>query len=102
MGVLMIDVIVAGGGPTGVMLAAELRLHGVHALALEKDAEPARIERALGLHARSIEVMDQRGLLDRFLALGRQYPLRGSFAGITKPRPDRVDTAHPYLLGIPQ
>jgi 2-polyprenyl-6-methoxyphenol hydroxylase-like FAD-dependent oxidoreductase len=69
----MIDVIVAGGGPTGVMLASELRLHGVHALVLEKDAEPTRHARALGLHARSIEVMDQRGLLERFLELGRQY-----------------------------
>ncbi len=45
----MIDVIVAGGGPTGVMLASELRLHGVHALVLEKDAEPTRIVRGLGL-----------------------------------------------------
>jgi len=98
----MIDVIVAGGGPTGLMLASELRLHGVHALVLEKDAEPTRISRALGLHARSVEVMDQRGLLDRFLALGKQYPVGSFFAGITKPSPDRLDTAHPYVLGIPQ
>ena len=98
----MIDVIVAGGGPTGLMLASELRLHGVHALVLEKDAEPTRIVRALGLHARSIEIMDQRGLLERFLALGQQYPIGGSFAGISKPAPERLDTAHPYLLGIAQ
>ena len=98
----MIDVIVAGGGPTGLMLAGELRLHGVHALVLEKDVEPTRVVRALGLHARSIEVMDQRGLLERFLALGQQYPVDGFFAGIVKPAPDRLDTAHPYVLGIPQ
>ena len=98
----MIDVIVAGGGPTGVMLASELRLHGVHALVLEKDAEPTRIVRSLGLHARSIEVMDQRGLLERFLAVGQQYPVSGFFAGIGKPAPDRLDTAHPYVLAIPQ
>src|SRR6266540_7123030 len=102
MGVFMIDVIVAGGGPTGVMLASELRLHGVRALVLEKEAEPTRVVRALGLHARSIEVMDQRGLLERFLAHGQQYPLGGFFAGISKPSPDRLDTAHPYVLGIPQ
>jgi 2-polyprenyl-6-methoxyphenol hydroxylase-like FAD-dependent oxidoreductase len=84
------------------MLAAELRLHGVDALVLEKDAEPTRVVRALGLHARSVEVMDQRGLLDRFLALGKQYPIGGFFAGIGKPPPDRLDTAHPYVLGIPQ
>jgi rifampicin monooxygenase len=95
------DVIVVGGGPTGVMLAGELRLQGVRVLVLEKDAEPTRVVRALGLHARSIEVLDQRGLLDRFLALGQQYSV-GGFAGISKPAPDRLDTAHPYVLGIPQ
>jgi rifampicin monooxygenase len=102
MGGVMIDVIVAGGGPTGLMLASELRLHGVHVVVLEKEAEPTGYVRALGLHVRSIEVMDQRGLLERFLALGKPYPLGGSFAGITKPRPDRLDTAHGYILGIPQ
>jgi rifampicin monooxygenase len=98
----MIDVIVAGAGPTGVMLAAELRLHGVHVVVLDKEPEPTRVERSLGLHVRSIEVMDQRGLLDRFLAHGKQYALGGYFAGIAKPAPDRLDTAHPYILGIPQ
>ncbi|HEX2301921.1 MAG TPA: FAD-dependent monooxygenase, partial [Pseudonocardiaceae bacterium] len=98
----MIDVIIVGGGPTGSMLAGELRLHGVHVVVLERDAEPTKVVRALGLHVRSIEVMDQRGLLERFLAHGKQYPVGGFFAGITKPSPDRLDTTHPYVLGIPQ
>ena len=66
----MIDVIIVGGGPTGMVLAAELRLHDVRVLVVEKDAEPTPVVRSLGLHARSIEVMDQRGLLERFLELG--------------------------------
>ncbi|MFE9205602.1 rifampin monooxygenase [Micromonospora sp. NPDC007230] len=98
----MFDVIVAGGGPTGLMLASELRLHGVHVLVLEKDAEPTRVVRALGLHVRSIEVMDQRGLLERFLPHGQQFTVGGFFAGIGKSWPDRLDTAHSYVLGIPQ
>ncbi|MET0188315.1 MAG: rifampin monooxygenase [Pseudonocardia sediminis] len=98
----MIDVIIAGGGPTGLMLAAELRLHDVRVLVLERDAEPTTVVRSLGLHARSIEVMDQRGLLERFLEHGTRYPVGGFFAGITTPAPERLDTAHGYVLGIPQ
>jgi 2-polyprenyl-6-methoxyphenol hydroxylase-like FAD-dependent oxidoreductase len=98
----MTDVIVVGGGPTGLMLAAELRLHDVSVLVLERDAEPTKVVRSLGLHARSVEVLDQRGLLERFLALGTRHPVGGFFAGITRAAPERLDTAHPYVLGIPQ
>ncbi|WP_230008711.1 FAD-dependent monooxygenase, partial [Microbacterium sp. Bi128] len=99
----MFDVIISGGGPTGMMLASELRLHDVDVLVLERDAEPSQAVRSRGLHPRSIEIMDQRGLLDRFLAHGQQYPGGvGRFAGIDKPRPVNLDTAHGYVLGIPQ
>jgi 2-polyprenyl-6-methoxyphenol hydroxylase-like FAD-dependent oxidoreductase len=99
----MFDVIIIGAGPTGMMLAGELRLHGAHVLVLEKDTEPSDLVRSMGLHARSIEIMDQRGLLDRFLEHGQRYPQRPrSFAAIDKPWPRGLDTAHGYVLGIPQ
>src|SRR6478609_1856304 len=96
------DVIIAGCGPTGAMLAAELRLHDVRVLVLEKEAEPVSFARIVGLHIRSIELMAMRGLLDRLLEHGRQRPASGFFAAINKPAPEGLDSAHAYLLGIQQ
>ncbi|HEX8865160.1 MAG TPA: FAD-dependent monooxygenase [Lentzea sp.] len=97
----MFDVIVAGCGPTGAMLAAELRLHDVRVLVLEQEPEPASsFVRVVSLHMRSLEIMAMRGLLDRLLERGRQRPVGGVFAGIPAPAPKGLESA--YLLGIPQ
>ncbi|WP_204249064.1 rifampin monooxygenase [Nocardia arizonensis] len=98
----MFDVIIAGCGPTGAMLAAELRLHDVRVLVLEKETEPKSFIRIVGLHIRSIELMAMRGLLDRLLEHGRPRPAGGFFAAITKPAPEGLDSAYAYLLGIKQ
>ncbi|MDI1460933.1 rifampin monooxygenase [Catellatospora sp. KI3] len=96
------DVIIVGCGPTGAMLAAELRLHDVRVLVLEQETEPASFVRIVGLHIRSIELMAMRGLLERLLEHGRRRPASAFFAAIEKPAPADLDSPYAYLLGIPQ
>ncbi|MGL3212589.1 FAD-dependent monooxygenase [Bradyrhizobium sp. BR 1433] len=68
-------VVIAGGGPTGLMLAGELALAGIDVAIVERRAREDLIgARAGGLHARTIEVLDQRGIGDRFVALGTRHP----------------------------
>ncbi|MFF5289999.1 rifampin monooxygenase [Paractinoplanes globisporus] len=99
---LKFDVIIAGCGPAGAMLAAELRLHDVRVLVLEKETDPTSVVRIVGLHIRSLELMAMRGLLDRVLERGRRRPAGAYFAAIDKPAPTGLDSAYAYLLGIPQ
>ncbi|MEU7780855.1 FAD-dependent monooxygenase [Micromonospora parva] len=94
--------IIAGCGPTGAMLAAELRLHDVRVLVVEKETEPPSAVRIVGLHIRSLELMAMRGLLERILPHGRQRPASAYFAAIPKPAPTGLDPRYAYLLGIPQ
>jgi 3-(3-hydroxy-phenyl)propionate hydroxylase len=72
------EVVIAGGGPTGLMLAAELALAGVDAVVVERrPTQELEGPRSRGLHARTIEVLDQRGVADRFLAEGQTHPTVG-------------------------
>ena len=95
------SVVIAGGGPTGLMLAGELALAGVAVAIIERrPSQDLAGLRAGGLHSRTIEVLDQRGIADRFLSEGQKAQVAG-FAG------NRLDisdfpTRHPYGLGLRQ
>src|SRR6185369_670391 len=66
------SVVIAGAGPTGLVLAGELALAGVDVLVVERRAsQQVDGTRAGGLHSRTLEMLDQRGIVDRFLAAGR-------------------------------
>jgi 3-(3-hydroxy-phenyl)propionate hydroxylase len=95
------QVVIAGAGPTGLMLACELGLAGIDVLMLERLPEPRTVEsRAGGLHIRTMETLDQRGLLDRFLERGlRRQGVH--FSGLRLDVSD-VATRHPYTLVIMQ
>src|SRR6187397_3699569 len=92
-------VVVAGGGPTGLMLAGELALADVDVAIVERRAsQDLAGSRAGGLHPRTIEVLDQRGIADRFLSEGQ----KAQVAGFASVRLDISDfpTRHPYGLGL--
>src|SRR6201993_4768249 len=92
-------VVIAGGGPTGLMLAGELALARVDVAVIERRTTQDLIgARAGGLHARSIEVLDQRGIADRFLSQGQVAQV----AGFSQIRLDISDfpTRHPYGLAL--
>jgi 2-polyprenyl-6-methoxyphenol hydroxylase-like FAD-dependent oxidoreductase len=92
-------VVIAGGGPTGLMLAGELALAGVDAAIVERRAsQNLPGSRAGGLHSRTIEILDQRGIADRFLAEGQTAQV-AAFAGTTLDISD-FPTRHPYALGL--
>ncbi|SEE63792.1 2-polyprenyl-6-methoxyphenol hydroxylase [Rhizobiales bacterium GAS191] len=92
-------VAIAGGGPTGLMLAGELALAGVDVAIVERRASRDLAgSRAGGLHSRTIEVLDQRGIADRFLSKG-QVAQVARFAGTRLDISD-FPTRHPYGLGL--
>ncbi len=92
-------VVIAGGGPTGLMLAGELALAGVDVAIVERRASQDLIgSRAGGLHARTIEMLDQRGIADRFLSQGQVGQIAG-FAWVPLDISD-FPTRHNYGLAL--
>ncbi|MFJ1705984.1 FAD-dependent monooxygenase [Kitasatospora sp. NPDC088346] len=96
------DVAVIGAGPTGLMLATELARAGVRVELIDRRTERHPHSRALTLHPRSLELLDQRGWVDRFLAHGRTLP-GWHFAGLDTPLDfTALDTSHPHTLFLAQ
>lgn len=95
------EVVIAGAGPTGLMLAAELALANVDVAIVERRPNQHLAgSRAGGLHSRTIEILDQRGIADRFISQGQTYPVVGfkmTFMDITD-----FPTRHNYVLGLRQ
>jgi 2-polyprenyl-6-methoxyphenol hydroxylase-like FAD-dependent oxidoreductase len=95
----MHDVVIVGSGPTGLMLAAELRLAGVDIVVLERrESQTLAGSRGGGIHARTIELLDQRGIVDRFLTEGTTMPV--ATFGSTRIDLGRLPTRHPYTLAL--
>ena len=94
-------VVIAGGGPTGLMLAGELALAGVDVVIVERRvSQDVDGSRSRGLLPRTIEVLDQRGIAERFVSAGQVYPAHG-FALIPLDISD-FPTRHNYVLGLLQ
>ena len=92
-------VVIAGAGPTGLMLAGELALAGVDVAIVERrESQDLAGARGGGLHSRTIEILDQRGIADRFLAEGQTAQV-AAFAGTPLDISD-FPTRHPYGLGL--
>jgi 2-polyprenyl-6-methoxyphenol hydroxylase-like FAD-dependent oxidoreductase len=92
-------VVIAGGGPTGMMLAAELALADVDVVVIERRPDHVLADsRAGGFHARTIEVLDQRGVAERFLAEGQT--VQATTFGTAHLDLSDFPTRHPYTLGL--
>src|SRR5919107_2893701 len=98
------SVLVVGAGPTGLMLAGELALAGVSCRVLECRAEESNLTRAFGVHARTLEVLDMRGMADELIPQGLRVPEVRAQLGKTRLRLglNHPESRFPYVLIVPQ
>lgn len=97
----MADVTIVGAGPTGLMLAGELALAGVDVAVLERRTTTELVgSRARGFHGRTVELLDQRGIAERFLEAGMTAQVLGF--GSTPLEVAALPSRHAYTVGIPQ
>ncbi len=100
-----IEVLVVGAGPTGLMLTALLARHGVPARLIEKNSTPSRQSKALGIHSRTLEILEDLGLLDEVLARGNKMHgvnLYASEKRIAHIAFDELEAPHPMVVALPQ
>ncbi|WNV86863.1 FAD-dependent monooxygenase [Umezawaea sp. Da 62-37] len=96
-----VDVVVVGAGPSGCMLAGELALAGRSVAVLEKHSAPSPLSRAFGVHARTLEALDSRGLAERLIPTGTASPGLSLWRG-AELRLGQLPSPFPFLLVTPQ
>src|SRR2546422_8383705 len=94
------DVLIVGGGPTGLMLANQLGRRGIRAMIVDRHSRPAQQTRAMAVHARTLEIYSKLGIAERALELGRRGNganmwAEGKWAADRKST--RLNSSHGYI-----
>src|SRR5579885_1493974 len=100
-----LPVLVVGAGPTGLLLAHELARHGARCRLVDKLPQPTQLSKAFAVHARTLEVFDQIGIVEDFAAAGVHVGKTNLYADgkrLVRFAFDSVESRFPYLLSLPQ